>query len=80
MTKRVLKEDKKVKYIEEDEGYEKDLYKYNTENVRCGIYTEEGELICKVTTMAEARRCMRDFRDIDKELTGKKNRYKIKEL
>lgn len=62
------------------EAYETDVYKKNTDSVKYGVFTYDDELIYKTPSKREAFLSVREFREMDKESTGKKNRYKVKEL
>lgn len=64
----------------ESTGYNIDPYESRVNDVRFGIYTQSGELVCKVTNKMEANLTRAELRKIDLEETGKKNKYFIRKL
>lgn len=61
-------------------GTVEDPYKSRVEDVKYGIYTEGGELICKVPSQQEALLTRAELRKIDAEESNKKKKYIIKKL
>lgn len=61
-------------------GTVEDPYKSRVEDVKYGVYTEGGELICKVPNKQEALLTRAELRKIDAEESNKKKKYIIKKL
>ena len=50
------------------------------DDVKYGVYDDKGELICKTVLRRDAKQTIEEFKEIDKEETGKEKNYTIKKL